>query len=233
MKGSTAKLLIRPVGTGDFGVVSEFLSSAIPQWTKESLFDLYEGGAVVMLPTDTVYGLTSRIDTDGADRIYEIKCRPRSMALPVVVGSIEQAIDLFDLSDEVIRRKVELLAQRFWPGSLTIVAPRDRELIFRGGDLYDRTIGVRVPDDDIVRQVTCAVGPIFATSANLHGMPSIVRSKEIFAADNLPLKNSIDAIVVCDGLSSGISSTVVSLIDGELAILRKGSIEFDEIISTL
>ena len=124
---------------------------------------LRAGGAVVV-PTDTVYGLAVRADLPGAvDRLAALKDRAAEQPVAVLVASIEQA-DAVGLLSVDARR----LAERWWPGPLTLVLPRRAGLDWDLGEPAG-TVGVRVPDHDLVRGLASAVGPLATTSANRHG----------------------------------------------------------------
>ncbi len=124
------------------------------------------GGGLVVLPTDTVYGLAIRPGDEGARRrLRDAKARPPDVHPPVLVTSLAAAAALgADLSETA-----RALAARFWPGALTIVmgfAPGHG----RPNWLRDRDeVAVRMPDQPFVLEVLSATGPLLVTSANLHG----------------------------------------------------------------
>jgi L-threonylcarbamoyladenylate synthase len=187
---------------------------------------LLRAGQLVAFPTDTVYGVGAVIWNRMAIRqLYGAKLRPSDKAIPVLLAS---AVDLplvaCDLSHSALR-----LAERFWPGPLTMVVPRAPAVpdeVSAGG----ATVAVRVPDHELARALIVAAGaPLAATSANLSGQPSPVTAQEVATqlGGRIPL--------VLDGgpCPGGIASTVVDLSGPELVILRPGPVRMRDILSAL
>lgn len=118
----------------------------------------------IVLATDTVYGLAVKAgDTVALSRLFELKQRPVDRAIAVLVSDITMAESLVQLNAEA-----KFLAQRFWPGALTIVAPRQAGVSSDIG-AHDRTVGVRVPNNDFVRKLCERIGPLAVSSANVSG----------------------------------------------------------------
>lgn len=178
-------------------------------------------GEIVAIPTDTVYGLAVYPERRSAtDALFALKGRPPSLELPVLVSGIEQAEGLAagGLSD-VARR----VAVRFWPGAVTIVVPRKRDLSWTlGGD--EGTIGMRCPANPLARALCERVGPIATTSANFHGEPPIRTAGEIRTrfGDRV-------AMVVDGGTLEGLPSTVVDLTASSPRCVREGEVAFVDI----
>lgn len=169
-------------------------------------------GGVVIIPTDTVYGLAAAADQSSAvEAMFVMKQRPLDVKVAVLVADVEQARQFIDLGP-----LGEALAARYWPGPLTIVAPRHVIGSLAAGD--DETLGVRCPDDAVARALATEVGPVAATSANVHGLDTPTRAAE--AAQLFP---DIE-VILDDGPRPGSASTVVSVLDGALVILREGPI---------
>lgn len=174
-------------------------------------------GDVVLIPTDTVYGLAVAADNRVAvDAMFALKQRPTDVRVAVLVADADQARAYVDLGSAG-----ERLAARYWPGPLTIVATRHLVGSLAAGD--DETLGVRCPDDAVARALAADVGPIAATSANLHGLETPARAAD--AADLFPEV----AVVIDDGLRPGSASTVVSVVDGSPIVLREGPISLADI----
>lgn len=173
-------------------------------------------GEVIGLPTDTVYGLAARAaDRAATERIFELKRRPAGVVLPVLVADLEQALDL---ADDIPPVALDWM-NRHWPGPLTVVLRRRAGLGFHlGGD--DATIGLRVPDHPLVRDVCRAVGPLATTSANRHGEPPLTSADAVRAtfADDLP-------VVVDGGECDGEPSTVVDATEDRPRVLRVGALD--------
>ena len=173
-------------------------------------------GDVLALPTDTVYGLAVAAAQAGAvQKLFALKRRPAQHSIAVLVSDTAAAEWLIQLTDTGRR-----LASRFWPGPLTLVASRspDAPTCLSG----DATLGVRVPDDDLVRHLA-ASGPLAVTSANLHGEPTPATAHEVaLMFPNLSL-------VIDGGPLPGRASTVVDITGPSVIVLREGPISADQI----
>ena len=163
-------------------------------------------GDVVAVPTDTVYGLVAALDH--AARLFEVKDRPASVDLPVLVFGRAQAQSL--AADPLPDRADE------WPGALTLVVRRAEHVTADLG-AHAETVGVRVPDHPVPRELARRVGPLASTSANRHGEPPCTTADEVAAA----LGDRI-ALVVDGGTCNGTPSTVVDCTGPEPRILRRG-----------
>jgi L-threonylcarbamoyladenylate synthase len=167
-------------------------------------------GAVVGLPTDTVYGLAVRIDRPGAaEELSEAKMRPAQMPLQVLVSGIEQARSLGDWTEDTLR-----IADRLWPGAVTLVVPGAGAPPSAG-----ETVGLRWPAYSVVTEICDQCGPRLATSANRHGEPPITTAAAVAAA----FPGSV-AVVLDGGTCSGLASTVVDLTALPPRVLRVGSV---------
>jgi len=184
-------------------------------------------GLLVVLPTETVYGIACRPDDAAATaRLFDAKRRPRGLNLPVLAATADEALALADPPEEAA-----VLAATFWPGPLTIVLRRSAATAT--WDLGDEgeTIGVRVPDLPLTRAVLERTGPLGVTSANLSGEPP--------ASDRAALVETFgDAVAVYvvakDEPLSGAPSTVLDLSDPANArILRQGDVSRERIDEVL
>jgi tRNA threonylcarbamoyl adenosine modification protein (Sua5/YciO/YrdC/YwlC family) len=177
-----------------------------------------EAGAVVALPTDTVYGLAVLPTLPGAiQRLFELKGRPGSIAIALLVADVGQAAQVLKMRDGAA-----VLASRFWPGALTIVGERVDDLPYElGGDAS--SVGVRCPDAAYISELCRRVGPIAVTSANRHGQPPVespVLLRELFGPQLL---------IADGGPCSGSPSTVVDVRGAHPRLLRAGAIDFEAI----
>lgn len=178
-------------------------------------------GELIVIPTDTVYGLGTRPDSPAATaRLFAAKRRPRDLELPVLAPSLGAAerIARFDA-------RARRLARTFWPGPLTLVLRRtDRSVPWDlGGD--PATIGVRVPRHPLALAVLERSGPLAITSANVSGDPTPAGSDQL-----VELFGDLVAVYLCEeGLLDGIPSTVVDLAHGALRLLREGRIGEEEL----
>ncbi len=180
-------------------------------------------GGVVVLPTDTVYGIGALPDRpDAVAKIFAAKGRPEDKALPVLGASLEDLAPVAILDAGALA-----LAERYWPGPLTLVLSRTETFTADLGGSDDRTIAVRIPENDVALALLRAAGPLAVTSAN--------RSGEDPAGDVETARRAFgDAVDVYldGGPSDGRASTVASLLDG-LTILRAGAVTEDELRQVL
>lgn len=171
-------------------------------------------GEIVVLPTDTLYGVAAdAFNATGTRRVFSAKRRPRSFPLPVLVRSPKQ---LPGICPDVPQEAENLIAA-YWPGPLTIVLSAQPGLQWDLGD-NDGTVAVRMPLDDVTLAVIREVGPLAATSANLSGQPPATTVEE--ARDQLGsrVRHYVD-----DGpRTGGVGSTIVDLTRGAARVLRVG-----------
>lgn len=171
-------------------------------------------GGVVVIPTDTVYGLAAKAGHDVAvNRIYALKGRPREKALQLLVPDVSW-LDRLGRPSEAVR----VLAERFWPGPLTIVVPGHT----------DEAVGLRMPDHPLALDVLASAGAVAATSANRSGAETprdAASIRELFG-------EGVD-VYVDGGTIDGLASTVVDMTGAEPRVLREGAVTADEITRAL
>jgi tRNA threonylcarbamoyl adenosine modification protein (Sua5/YciO/YrdC/YwlC family) len=179
-------------------------------------------GDLVVLPTETVYGVAAKVDrADAIERIFELKGRDTEKVLQALCPDASWLERLGDPSNAAAA-----LARAFWPGPLTLVV-RARDDA-PGTVVKDGTVGVRVPDSPATLAVLRRSGAVAATSANRSGEPTpdnIDAIRELFG----------DAIAVYldGGAIVGTGSTVIDLSSDEPKLLREGPISFDRVKSVL
>jgi len=180
-------------------------------------------GRLVILPTETVYGLAADAGNAVAvAAIFEAKGRPRFNPLIAHVADAVQAeaVAVFDA-------RARALAEAFWPGPLTIVAPvRDRDRVCDLARAGLDSVAVRVPGHARARAVIAAFGrPVVAPSANRSGRPSPTTF-----ADAVEETGAFAGALIDGGdCAVGVESTVVSVLDGRVALLRPGAVTREEI----
>ena len=193
------------------------LDSAIAS-EVERLGAILRGGGVVAYPTETFYGLGALArDAAAIERLARAKGRPEGKPLPLVAADVAMVEEVAELAG-LARR----LADRFWPGPLTLVLPARSGLpdAITGGT---GTVGIRVPGSDIARALCRAAGgPIVSTSANPSGGPPPSEAGALDAA----LAARLDGILDAGPSPGGLPSTVVSAVGGRLELLRDGAIPF-------
>lgn len=194
----------------------------------EYIASCLKAGKVVGLPTDTFYGLAvDPVNLRAVDEIYRIKTRMRHKPLSLLINDVAQAYELA----RDIGTNFDLLAERFWPGPLTMIVRASSRLPLRS-TANTGNVAIRVPDAAIPRAVVRAFGlPITATSANLQGAPectyaACVRDQ---IGDRIPL--------IIDGGPTGrtLPTTIVDLSAGDSSwhVIREGSIPTHEIALAL
>lgn len=180
-------------------------------------------GGVVLLPTDTVYGLAA-LTPEAEEDLFVLKGRPAERAIAVLVADRQAAESL---ADDVPAPLAELM-DRHWPGPLTVVLPRARKpgRPQVGGDRD--TIGVRCPDHEWLRRLLADVGPLATTSANRHAEPTPPDAQQVLTALSTPTTPGAAVAVAIDGgTGTGTASTVVAWQDGRLKILRPGPLSLE------
>ena len=195
------------------------LSTTSPLALSTALHILQQG-KLIAFPTDTIYGLAAQIsDSTAIDRLYSAKERSPVKAIAVLIGDLSQ-LDLVAASvPEAARR----LAERFWPGALTLVVPRRPDLPANLSP--DLSIGIRMPDHGFARNLLRAAGPLATTSANLSGGPNPRDAQEVLAQ----LEGRVELVIDGGPTTGGVPSTVVGCMGPELIIFRQGAISADQI----
>ena len=183
----------------------------------EAAAEIIADGGVVAAPTETVYGLCADgLDERAIRRIFEAKGRPEDKPISLFVTDMEAAEELC----EDIPEEAYALADRFWPGPLTMIFRKSEavpELLTAGGD----TVGVRCPDNEITIRLleSCGV-PLTGTSANLSGEPNASTADEVLDY----FAGKIGAVLLGDRAGGGVPSTVLDMTGETPKILREGGI---------
>lgn len=197
------------------------VSTNIQQQAKEAITILKRGG-IVAFPTDTVYGLGASVNIlHSVERIYQVKERPRKMALPILIAHISHINDVASSVSAV----AWLLARSFLPGALTIVLYKSNlipDIVTAG----DKTVAVRVPAHPVPIAIIEGLGtPIVGTSANVSGKPSALTADEV----QTQFGDKVDLIIDGGRCPSGKESTVVDVTVEPPVILREGAISIKEL----
>lgn len=190
----------------------------------QQAFDTLHQGGLVAFPTDTVYGLGALAhNTKSIEQLFIVKGRESTKAIPILLSD---ASELSLVASRVDSRALRL-AERFWPGPLTLVVPRHASL----PEILSPypTVGVRVPDHPLARALLRSAGPLATTSANLSNQPSATTASEVLAQ----LNGRIPLILNGGQTPGGVSSTVVDCSGTELVILRHGPLSLDELQAAL
>ena len=187
---------------------------------KRRAVDVLSSGGLVAFPTDTVYGVAALPwDVDAVAQLYEAKKRPCSKPIPLLLSDAEY-VDQVAQPTSVVER----LAERFWPGGLTLVL-RKKE---RVPDVVTPrpTVAVRIPDLPLARAIIREAGGVLAvTSANISGQPSPVTAEEVVRQ----LGGRIELVVDGGTCPGGVASTIVDCTTSPPRILRRGPISEGDI----
>src|SRR5438132_13792344 len=193
-------------------VKTRLLSAETPGAVEEAAAALARG-ELVAFPTDTVYGLSA--GQEHVRKLYGAKDRPKEKRIPVLLSDASNLE-----ASAIVTPAARALAQKYWPGPLTIVlvAPR------RG------TLAFRVPDHPVARRLIAASGGgLPVTSANRSGAPDAHTAEEVVAQ----LDGRISLVLDGGPTTGGVASTVVDCTTDEVKVLREGAITASEIRETL
>ena len=189
---------------------------------REAAQKALAAGLCVAIPTDTVYVLAVDPFVPGAsDRLFELAERAREQNLPVLVGSVWQALNLATAVPDASRRVMD----RCWPGPLTLVLPRDPEVAADLGD-DDLTIGLRMSAHPVPLLLCRDVGPLAIATAGASGEPDFETAEEVaeeFGGD-VP-------VVLDGGRCAGLPATVVDGTGEDLHLIREGRLPWPEIVA--
>ena len=187
---------------------------------------IIKDGGLVAIPTETVYGLGANgLDEAAVARIFEAKGRPQDNPLILHISGAEQ-IELFC---HHIPQKAYDLAERFWPGPLTIVLPA-KECVPKRTTGGLSTVAVRCPDCEVTREIIRLAGvPLAAPSANISGKPSTTTAEHVRHDHN----GRIAAIVDGGACRVGVESTIVDLTEQPARLLRPGGITPEQLVEVL
>ena len=184
---------------------------------------LREGG-LVAFPTDTVYGLGSMAFNQAAiESIYLAKDRLLEKAIPILIADEDELESITEMVPPLARH----LASRFWPGPMTLVLLKRKNL--PAAISATSTVGVRVPNQGFARSLLRSAGPMAVTSANLSGRESPCMAEEVLHQ----LNGRIPLILDGGETQGGIPSTVVDVTGLEPIIIREGPITLEQIKSSL
>lgn len=183
---------------------------------------LREGGLVVM-PTDTVYGLAAdAFRSEATQALFHAKRRSRRFPLPVLIRSPKQLAGLCTVVPEV----ADLLMAAFWPGPLTLVVPAEPNLAWDLGDA-EGTVSVRMPLDEVALAVVREVGPLAVTSANLSGQPPAPTAE----AARQQLGDAVGVYLDGGARRARRPSTIVDLTRGHPHVLREGALDSAQVLA--
>ncbi|HVK29906.1 MAG TPA: L-threonylcarbamoyladenylate synthase [Nocardioides sp.] len=182
-------------------------------------------GRLVVLPTDTVYGVgADAFDPSAVTRLLAAKGRGREMPPPVLVGTK----GTLEALATRVPSYVAPLVEQFWPGALTIVCHQQPSLQWDLGETRG-TVAIRMPDHDLARALLDRTGPLAVSSANITGQPAAVD-----AGTALDMLGEAVAVVVDGGTApGGVPSTIIDATGPRPRLLRAGAIPVEDLDAAL
>ncbi len=198
-----------------------FRSETLHETDYDEIVALLRGGGIIAFPTDTAYGLGADPFNDGAvDRIFEVKGRPETKPILLVVNSLDMA-ETVGHASEIFRA----VANRFWPGPLTLIV-KARPNLSAKVTAGTGNIGLRRPAAGFATTLAARLGrPITATSANRAGQPSAITASEVRAQFDAGL----DALIDGGTLPARGGSTLLDLTADPPVLLRDGPVRFESL----
>ncbi len=188
--------------------------------------EILKNGGLVAIPTETVYGLAANaLDGKAVKKIFEAKGRPNDNPLIVHISSLEEIDPLVESVDPRLYK----LAEKYWPGPLTIILKKSVLIPDEVSPNLD-TVALRMPSHECARAIIKSAGvPLAAPSANASGKPSPTKASHVIE----DLDGKIDAVVDGGESDVGVESTVVTLVTDPPTLLRPGGITPDQLVDVL
>lgn len=198
-----------------------FDTTTDPETALAAAVEAVRAGEVIVLPTDTVYGVgADAFSPEAVQRLLDAKQRGRDMPPPVLVAEVPQMRALASGIDGSVIQ----LADAFWPGALTLILRAQDSLRLHLGERGD-TIAVRVPDHDFTRELLRRTGPLAVSSANVSGSDAALTIDEAVAM----LGDSVTVYLDAGPASGPQPSTILDLSGPEPALLRAGRLGVPEL----
>ena len=178
---------------------------------------LEQPGTVIVLPTDTVYGIVARAaDMKAVERLYRLKRREQKPG-PIIAANVDQLVALG------LKRRYLKAVEAYWPGPVSVVvscADPALDYLHQG----QQSLAVRLPADQTLHDLLLRTGPLLTSSANQPGEPvanTVEEAKAYFS-------DQVDAYVDGGDLSSNLPSTVIRVVDDAIEVLRQGAVKIEE-----
>jgi L-threonylcarbamoyladenylate synthase len=183
---------------------------------------LVKSGGVIVFPTDTIYGIgCDPYNGSAVKRIFTIKGRDEKKPLPVLTYSVQNAERIV-----LLGRTGRILAEKYWPGALTIVAPLIDHAISPKVAAGNSSLAVRVPSNNCILKLLSHCRYLVGTSANLAGETTLKSTQEVLHSR----LEGYDAVLDGGRAEKGIESTIVDVgLGGKPKILREGAIKSSEV----
>jgi L-threonylcarbamoyladenylate synthase len=182
-----------------------------------------ENGGVVIFPTDTVYGIgCDPYNKNAINRIYKIKSRDKTKALPVLVFSKEVALQIVNFD-----KHSEKLASKFWPGPLTLLLELTDERLKESLNL-EKKIAIRVPNNDCVLELLKKCNFLIGTSANISDQDAFIDPDKCYEE-----MKEFDLLLDGGKISGGVPSTIIEIVNEQVIVHREGVLSRKEIDKVL
>ncbi len=202
------------------------LFDAKKEGSIEAVAEILKNGGLAAIPTETVYGLAADAFNEKAcENIFKAKGRPGDNPLIVHISSLDMLKDVVSEFPE----KAKLLAEKFWPGPLTMIMKKsDKIPMVTSANLP--TVAVRFPEHPVAREIIEKAGvPLAAPSANLSGSPSPTAFEHCVH----DLMGRVDAIIDGGASNVGVESTIISFAEEKPVLLRPGYITYEQLCETI
>ena len=183
--------------------------------------DIIKSGGLVAMPTETVYGLAAdALNGEAVAKIFKAKGRPMDNPLIVHIADISQ----LDMLVREVPEKARILAEKFWPGPLTIILPKSDIIPVEVSAGLD-TVAVRYPSDTTAQELIRLSCPLAAPSANLSGSPSPTSASHVYD----DMCGRIEAVIDGGECKVGVESTVITLAGDVPRLLRPGGVTLEQL----
>lgn len=183
-----------------------------------------QSGGVVAVPTDTTYALIADDSHTGAsDRLFKLTKRQRTFELTLLVADQGQAESVAT----GVAAPASVLMEKFWPGALSLVLPRDPDFVADLGS-DDETVGVRCPAHIVPRLICERLGPLASVSAGMHGGAAANSANDVIEMFGDQL-----AVVIDGGTTPGTSATALDATGPNIKLLREGALAWSDIATVL
>jgi L-threonylcarbamoyladenylate synthase len=184
---------------------------------EPELIKLIVGGAVGVLPTDTVYGLTClAANRASVARLYKLKSRDQKPGT-IIAADVQQLVELG------LKRRYLSAVTQYWPSAISVIIPCGDELRFL--HIGQNGLAVRIPEDKALSKLLSKTGPLLTTSANHPGEPTastIMEAQQYF-------NGQVDFYVDGGDLSKRAPSTIIRIVDDAIEVIRSGAVTINPV----
>lgn len=198
-------------------IVYQVMSIVLDSFSDKKLVELLRGGAIGVMPTDTVYGLVCQaVNEDAVSRLYDIKNRESKPGTIIAANTLQ-------LTDLGLKKRYLRAVEQYWPGAVSVVLP----LSIKGGEYLHQNVGtvaVRVPSVLKVRDLLLQTGPLLTSSANIPGEKPATSAEEA----KKYFKEKVDFYVRGSDAQNGKPSTIIKIVDDAVMVLRDGAVKINE-----